>query len=134
MSNMYLLLQDDIGASPACASKVRGAKTAFAGCASFGDSLCASCVTGSLIKLDLTQMGLSCEFPYTEMQAFQALTSISFQGNAVTGDVKTIGASLKGLSSQLTYFDLSFKSYQRKLRRYLFLSIGTSTSSMFIFA
>ena len=72
------------------------------------DSLCVSCVTGSLIKLDMTQMGLSCEFPYAEMQAFPALTSISFQGNAITGDVETIGASLEGLLGQLTYLDLSF--------------------------
>ena len=53
-------------------------------------------------------MGLSCEFPYTKMQAFQSLTSISFQGNAISGDMETLGASLNGLLGQLTYLDLSF--------------------------
>ena len=60
------------------------------------------------MKLDLTQMGLVCEFPYAEMQAFSSLTSISFQGNAITGDVEKIGTSLKGLLGQLTYLDISF--------------------------
>ncbi len=71
---------------------------------------CVSCVTGKLIKLDMTQMGLACEFPYAEVQAFQSLTSISFQGNDISGDVETIGASVKGLARQLTYLDLSFNS------------------------
>lgn len=53
-------------------------------------------------------MGLSCEFPYTEMQAFQSLTSVSFQGNAIFGEVETVGASMKGLLGQLTYLDLAF--------------------------
>jgi len=55
----------------------------------------------------MTEMGLFCEFPYAEMQAFESLTSISFSGNGISGDVETIGASLKGLSGQLTYLDLS---------------------------
>ena len=53
-------------------------------------------------------MGLVCEFPYAEMQAFSSLTSISFQGNAITGDVEVIGTSLRGLLGHLTYLDLSF--------------------------
>ena len=53
-------------------------------------------------------MGLVCEFPYAEMQAFSSLTNISFQGNAITGDVEVIGTSLRGLLGQLTYLDLSF--------------------------
>ena len=53
-------------------------------------------------------MGLVCEFPYAEMQAFSSLTSISFQGNAITGDVEVIGTSLRGLLGQLTYLDFSF--------------------------
>lgn len=65
---------------------------------------------GSLVKLDMTQMGLFCEFPYQEMQAFKSLTSISFLGNGVTGDVEMIGQSLRGLFGQLTYLDLSFNS------------------------
>lgn len=65
-------------------------------------------VAGSLIKLDMTQMGLFCEFPYAQMQAFSTLTSISFQGNAISGDIETVGASLKGLSGQLAYLDLSY--------------------------
>ena len=51
-------------------------------------------------------MGLVCEFPYAEMQAFSSLTSISFQGNAITGDVEVIGTSLRGLLGHLTYLDL----------------------------
>ena len=65
---------------------------------------------GSLVKLDMTQMGLFCEFPYQEMQAFKSLTSISFLGNGITGDVEMIGQSLRGLFGQLTYLDLSFNS------------------------
>ena len=53
-------------------------------------------------------MGLVCEFPYAEMQAFSSLTSITFQSNAITGDVEVIGTSLRGLLGQLTYLDLSF--------------------------
>ncbi|CAL5228944.1 g12175 [Coccomyxa viridis] len=74
----------------------------------YGLSVCDD--NGKLIKLDMTQMGLACEFPYAEVQAFQSLTSISFQGNDISGDVETIGASVKGLARQLTYLDLSFNS------------------------
>ncbi len=55
-------------------------------------------------------MGLTCEFPYTEIQAFPSLTSISFQGNGISGDVETVGNSVKGLSGQLAYLDLSFNN------------------------
>ncbi len=46
--------------------------------------LMVKCNAGHLVRLDLTNFGLLCDFPTAEMAAFQYVTELYFQGNALT--------------------------------------------------
>ncbi|BDA48050.1 probable LRR receptor-like serine/threonine-protein kinase FLS2 [Coccomyxa sp. Obi] len=80
-------------------------QTPYTDFCNYGLSICNS--AGHLIRLDFTQFGLFCDFPLQEMQAFPYLTEISFQSNAITGDITSIGSALTYLAANLTTLDLS---------------------------
>lgn len=65
---------------------------------------------GHLVRLDLTNFGLSCDFPMEEMAAFQYVTEMYFQGNAMSVSKQPFYHNDKSRppSLCLLYHDLSY--------------------------